>query len=73
MLQSSIICLKCKGRLQQIFEFNLIAENAQQSEPSNIRGKCYLCKEEDQMKQSFKREGQRVLLKTKWQEVSRFF
>lgn len=71
MLQSSIICIKCKGRLLQIFEFNMISYNACRYETSNIReNACYVCKEEEQMSAIFTSEARKAMMKTKWSEVS---
>jgi hypothetical protein len=74
MLQSCKICIKCAGRLHQLFDFNLIKStfdirwaDAIEETKSNC---CRFCEDGDPMGDQFKHKVEEAVAATKWAEVS---
>lgn len=72
MLQDTKICVKCAGRLHQLFDFNLIKSNFDSRLGDAIMNKncCYFCEDGEPMKQEFKEIVEKAVTATKWAKVS---
>lgn len=72
MLQSTFICIKCAGRLHQLFDFNLIKTNldSRHQEPDEeTAGQCQFCESAEFMGLGHVEQVKQALMGTKWAEV----
>lgn len=72
MLMSTKVCIKCAGRLHQLFDFNLLKSNIDMNRnPDSILGEeCQFCNGTDVMRgMNFIGKVKEAIVETKWFEV----
>lgn len=67
---ASKICIKCAGRLHQLFDFNLLKTNLDLSRRIEINSKsCHFCDAPDVMDGNLLKEANSAVADTKWIKV----
>lgn len=72
MLQATKICIKCAGRLHQLFDFNLI-KNKFDEHRENVKlneNACHFCIGGTQVGDKFQENVKKAIENTKWAQVS---
>lgn len=76
MLQATNICIKCAGRLHQLFDFNLIKNkfdelriNSKENDET-IENSCHFCIGGTQVAEEFQENVKKAIANTKWTRVS---
>jgi hypothetical protein len=69
MLTSTRICIKCAGRLHQLFDFNLIKVNLDSQDLDMSEDCCHFCNGNELMRERLNDRAREALEATKWIEV----
>lgn len=74
MLQSTSICIKCAGRMHQLFDFNLIKTNTDLFKSENpcdeVEDVCMFCDGTNMMHGELQDKAKEAIQRTKWSPVN---